>query len=263
MSLKTQLSSFLAATVISAGVSHAALVVNPPMTINRTLTINPIIVSDNAGNNTANFMGSASQEAEIKAFVDTIWAQAGIDVEWLAPQTINNTEILDGSEGPNGNAPRPTSDLSGDAGGIDHATLGSSVLVSSTLNIFFVNIPAGFSAPGPNSAAGLAETPGDIISMFVGGNLLGFEGGREVIASVLAHEIGHNLSLPHHAVSEGLMYSDPTPDPSPGERLSSAEIASALASGNSRGLFTLVPEPSSLAMMGIACLTMVVRRKRA
>lgn len=249
-----------AGLLASSIISHAALVLNPPITIDRVLTVNPIIVSDNTGASTATFMGNASQEASIKALVDAIWAQAGIDVNWGAPKALNSTETLNGSEGPNGNNPRPTTDLSGDAGGIDHATIGSALLVTNNINMFFVDIPAGFSSLSANSSAGLAETPGNIISMYVGSNLLSFAGGQEVIAGVIAHEIGHNLSLPHLTETENLMQPGGSPDP--GERLNASQINAARTSGFNRGLLVMVPEPSSTWFMAVSLTLLAIRRKR-
>ncbi|MEK6239801.1 MAG: hypothetical protein N2C14_34195, partial [Planctomycetales bacterium] len=164
-------------------VADAALIVNPPQLITHTVLVNPIIVHDDLGMNPATFMGTMSEEAAIMQFVDDIWAQAGIDIQWLAPQTFNSTETLNGSQAPNGNDPRPTSDLSSDGGGIDHETLGQAagVRIAGTVNMFFVDIAAGFPLLSANSAAGLAERPGDDVSQFVGAYRPGFLSGREVV----------------------------------------------------------------------------------
>jgi len=53
-------------------VGSAALVLNSPMPIAYTVTVNPIIARDDAGNNQATFMGSSVQETAIKGFVDMI-----------------------------------------------------------------------------------------------------------------------------------------------------------------------------------------------
>ena len=237
----------------SAGTVDGGLVLNAPMPITHRITVNPIIVSNDGGGDTANFFGSAGQETEIKGFIDDIWAQAGLDVAWLSPRALNSTETLDGSDGPNGNSPRPTTDLSGDAGGIDHETIGNNAGVTvrdgMTINMFFVNIVAGFSVLSANSSAALSETPtvgglGDDTSAYVGTNLLGFGAGREIIGSVIAHEIGHNLSLPNLDVPEGLM----RPGGSAladGQRLNGAQISDALASSG----LVAIPEPGSAGLL--------------
>ena len=244
---------------------EATLITNAPMPITHLLKINPIIVRDNAGNNPATFMGTVAQETSIKGLVDTIWAQAGIDVMWLAPMSLNSTETLNGSEGPNGNNPRPQSDLTSDPGGIDHETIGENagVRVANTINMFFVDIAAGFGPLGLNFVAGLAEVPGNDISLYVGSDLLNFLGGQELVASVISHEIGHNLSLPHLEVTEGLLRSGLMDPPVPGERLNSAQIGAALSSGINAGLLVAVPEPSAFLFVGsIALIGMVVTKVR-
>src|SRR5688572_29900208 len=82
--------------------SGAALIVNPPMTIDRQLTVHVIQVADDAGGNAAPLFGSASAQTAIFAGIDTIWAQAGIDVEFkfrLSP--YNDTFTLTGTPGNN------------------------------------------------------------------------------------------------------------------------------------------------------------------
>lgn len=232
-------------------VANAALILNSPIAITHTLTVNPIIVSDDVGAMTATFMGTVSQETEIKQFVDTIWAQAGIDVAWGTPTTLNSTEVLDGSQGANGNTPRPTNDLSNDVGGADHQTIGAAVRQTNQINMFFVNIAAGFSLLTNDFVAGLAETPGDDVSIFVGMNLLTFANGREAIAATIAHEIAHNLSLDHNEVDENLLISGTVMGVIEGERLSATQVSAARAHGISSGLLVAVPEPSAFVFVGL------------
>ena len=71
--------------------------------------------------------------------------------------------------------------------------------------------------PRINSAAGLAFVGGNGITAYVGSNLLTFQSGLEAIASVIAHEIGHNLGLPHIVEAENLMQAGGSPNE--GERL--------------------------------------------
>lgn len=244
--------------------AESALITNSAMPLSYRLTVNPIIAYDDAGANPATFLGNSSQESAIKGFVDDVWAQAGIDVEWLTPQMIDSTEVLNGSGGANGNDPRPTTDLSGDSSGEDHETIADDAGVTirgTALNIYFVDVAAGFSPLSDNTVAGLAELGGDDISVYVGVNLTGFTAGQEAVGSLLAHEIGHNLGLPHLIEAENLMQA--AGEPNQGERLSQAQIDSVTLSGTSRGLLVAIPEPSAgLALFVLGSLALLRRERR-
>ena len=101
-------------------------------------------------------------------FIDDIWAQAGIDINFLSPNSWDNTFANWGAGGPpdNGGNQRPNSDLD------MIETLSGPAGVRSpnpnVINMFFVRIAAGFGLLGPNFAAGLAERPGNDITQYVG-----------------------------------------------------------------------------------------------
>lgn len=158
--------------------------------ITRTVTIQPIVLSNNDGSNTATFFGSQNTQTRIEGFIDDIWKQAGIDIDFLNTKSWNNTFANNGD-----NNPRPGSDLNKIVNNAN--TAGISNINSDIINMFFVNTPAGFGTLNSNSAAGLAFVDGNGITQFVGSNLLNFTGGQSTIASVVAHEIGHNLGLFH------------------------------------------------------------------
>lgn len=238
----------------------AALVVNPAMSITHVVTVQPIVVSDDNGANTAEFFGTPAQLTSIEGLIDSIWAQAGIAINFLSPNAWNSTFANWGSSGPpdNGGGARPVSDLDmiisdGITAGVTHAD-------PNVVNMFFVSIPAGFSLLSDNSAAGLARLNGNGISQYVGANLLGFAAGQEVIASVVAHEIGHNLGLDHILSTENLMQAAGSPNP--GERLSNPQIATALASNFSIAT-AAVPLPGAVWLFGAALLSLMgLGRKR-
>lgn len=162
------------------------------------VAINPIIVSNTDGSNTAEFLGNSQEEAEIKRLIDEIYLQAQVDVEWLAPKTYDDTFANIGIGGT-----RPNSDLTTIVNAGDSAGIGDSS--SLIVDMYFVEIAAGFADTTENTANGLAYVGANGVTMHVGDNLPSFLGGRNVVARVVAHEIAHNLGLIHISGTNNLM----------------------------------------------------------
>lgn len=216
----------------------AALVVGSAASITRRVTVQIIQVADDDGSNPAPMFGDDTQQAIILDHVDTIWAQAGIDIEFeFRSGTWDETFVNFGSE-----SPRPQTDLWDiRADGISEGVAAVDTL---TLNVYMVHVVPGFQQLPDNYANGLAFVPGNAIAMWAGPSLPLSGGGREVIASVLAHEIGHNLGLSHVTTSENLMESkDPDFDPD-GEYLNGSQIVTARGSGSSR----IIPRMVSITL---------------
>ncbi len=205
----------------------AALIVNPPRPITQRVNVNLIATADDDGSDsTAVTFGAAATQSQIFAHVDTIYAQAGVDVAFaFRPGTYNSSFARTGT--PGSNSPRPQGDLN-TMRSAAAATGGVLSSDTNTINVFLVSIAPGFSQLSLNSAAGLATINGNGVAYYGGPNLLGFAGGLEVLASVLAHEIGHNLGLSHVTTSQNLMRTGGGDDD--GERLTDSQIATILAS---------------------------------
>lgn len=244
--------------VAIASLAHGALVVNPGISITHNLRVQPIIVQQAAGQggDLATFFGSASEKGEIEGFVDTIWAQAGIDVTFLAATTYVSSFAYNGFPADYTSATRPTVDLSTIvSGGPVHAD-------PTVLNMFFVEIVPGFTYTTLNTSNGLAFIDGNGVAMFVGGNLLSFGLGREAIASVVAHEIGHNLGLDHLMQAENLLQSGGSPNP--GQRINAGQISTIFTDNPGADGFNLlvpVPEPS-VGLLGLLAVGAICASRR-
>lgn len=240
----------IAALLVSglAPVAQADLILNPPMPITHLLEVQVIQVAEDDGTNAAPLFGSPSEQSAIFGFVDQIWAQAGIDVEFtFRAGTYDDSFALTGTA-----SPRPTDDLTTIVADADAA----GATDPDRVDLFMVRVVPRFSQLSDNSAAGFAFVGSDGITMWAGPNLTSFEAGQEVIASVLAHEIGHNLGLGHLVEDENLMQEGGSSNP--GERLNATQISTALSSD----LLTPVPEPSSFALLALAAGGAWLYRKR-
>jgi len=168
------------------------------------LVVRPIVVSNNNGSNTASFFGNAATQLELENLIDDIFAQANVDVVWENTVSYNNTFANIGNPGR-----RPTSDLNRIVNDGDSAGIGSSN--PNVVDAYFVQRAPGFGTVGDNTANGLAFVGSSGTTIHVGDNLLNFQAGLEVIAGVVAHELGHNLGLNHVEAPSNLLNSGQLP----------------------------------------------------
>jgi hypothetical protein len=183
--------SALAFTIVGPAAGLAELIVDPPRPITHRVTVQMIETALSDGTSPATLLGDAAQPTSIETDIDSIWAQAGIDIDFLADVTrYNDTFAYHGNGGM-----RPTTDLGAIVSNARAA--GVTNPDSSVINMFFVNIVPGFSFTSENTANGLSSIGANGVTQFVGDALLTFDAGIEVIARVVAHEIGHNLGLKH------------------------------------------------------------------
>ncbi len=164
----------------------ASLLTRP---ITQRIIVQPIVVSDDDGSNTAISFGNAEQEAEIRRRVNRIYNQAGVEVEFLPTRQYNSTFANGVGEGI-----RPLGDFSEIIARGDAAGIGSSDPL--VVDYYFVNRVPGLEAPIVSSngrafvgRTGAVQAVSDVAPDFLVG--------RSFIARALAHEVGHNLGLEH------------------------------------------------------------------
>ncbi len=262
--MKTLLSACFASLTILAASAQAALIINAPVPITHKVQVQPIVVQQAAaqGGATATYFGTPTQQASIESLIDSIWAQVGIDIEFLPTTTYVDSFAYNGFpvDYTTGPPTRPTSDLNAinSAAGAPPKSANTAVL-----NMFFVDIVPGFNFTSSFTANGLAFVDANGVTQFVGASLPGSLGGREVIASVVAHEIGHNLGLPHIVSPENLMQASGSP--MQGERLGPSDLATIMEDGPGLDGFELlqpIPEPAGAVLALLALGVLGLRRRR-
>lgn len=243
---------------LAIGMAQGALILNGASSITHNLRVQPIIVQQAGaqGGATATYFGNSTQRGSIEGYVDAIWAQAGIDVTFLTPTSYVSSFAYNGYPTDYSSTARPTVDLN---------TIVSNGPVHSdptVLNMFFVEVVPGFPFTSLNTSNGLAFLDANGVAMYVGSNLLGFTAGLEVIASVVSHEIGHNLGLDHIVETENLMQAGGSPNQ--GERISAAQKATIFTDNVGTDGFNLlvaIPEPTT-GVLGVVALGLTLVRRR-
>ena len=230
--------------------AQAAIIVNSALPVDRQVVVQFVQARETNGTSPATVFGDATQRSAIEAMLDQIWAQAGIDISILPTITpYNSSFALDRNNNTSGDRPI------GDFDTIFVQAAAAGVLNNgNVINAIFVDYVPGFSILSENSAGGLASLPGDQITMFTGDSLLTFATGREAIASVFAHEIGHNLGLNHIGTDDNLMAAFSASS----ERLNASQIGTARSSN----LLRVIPEPGAAWLIGVSLALVGARRTR-
>jgi hypothetical protein len=180
--------------------------------ITHILQIQPIILSNDDGSETARFFGSPGDVSyeTVVARANEIWHQAGIHVIVLPPKYWNNTFAnvgdpceYDGHTG-TGAAGDP---CTGGTRSYDTATfiqMAEDAGVASVgrhdavMDTYFVSVGAGTPREGADTVSGLGRQLNNSQTMYIGpGGWLDDAIGLEIVGNVLAHEAGHTLGLAH------------------------------------------------------------------
>ena len=167
--------------------------------VTQQVFVQPIVVSDDNGSNTAIAFGNDEQAFEIRRQIDEIYLQAGIDIVFLDERNVDSTFFNFG----NGGGERTDRDLENIIDQGDRDGIGNSD--RQVIDTYFVNRVPGFRTTSRNTSNGLAFVGDAGIAIHTGDNLLNFASGRSIIAEVTAHEIAHNLGLEHVADSNNLL----------------------------------------------------------
>ena len=225
--LRSELFGLVLVVWAIASAARGALIVNSSRPITDRIEVQVIPVADDDGtDSTTGILGIPSRRAQVFSLVNDVFAQAGVSVNFTMRAGNYNSSFARSGQ-PGNNTPRPNTDLR-DLYQAAAAQGGILSTNTNTINVFLVSIVPGFSPMGANASAGIATLGGNGIAFYGGANLSTYTAGREVLASVLAHEIGHNLGLAHNTLAGNLMQSGG--DGAKGQQLTAAQITTVLSS---------------------------------